>query len=159
MNRTPRTRSARSLISTIVLAVAGLLLTACGGEADEPEAAPEETPSATTSESPTDEPADEPTEEPADEPAEEPAGASAAVTIEGGTVDPVAQSVEVEVGEPVTLKVTADRAGELHVHSSPEQYYDFGSGRSTIRMRFDKPGSVDVEEHESGALVLRVLVQ
>jgi plastocyanin len=74
-------------------------------------------------------------------------------------VTPVAQSVEVEVGETVTLEVTSDRAGELHVHSTPEQYKQFEQGRSTISMVFDKPGAVDVEEHESHALVLRVLVQ
>jgi hypothetical protein len=81
------------------------------------------------------------------------------VTIEGESVEPVGQSVESEVGETVTLQVTSDRAGELHVHATPEQYHDFKPGRTAIEMTFDKPGAVDVEEHESGALLLRVLVQ
>ena len=81
------------------------------------------------------------------------------MTIRGGSVEPLAQSLKAEVGETVTLGITSDRAGELHVHSTPEQYEEFGAGRSKVEMTFDKPGAVDVEEHESGALVLRVLVQ
>jgi len=151
MNRTQRTRPARFTARVAGLTFAAVALTACGGEADEPSAAPTDSPSATTSETPA--------EAPSESPSEEPASASAQVTIKGESVSPVAQTVEVGVGETVTLEVTSDRAGELHVHATPEQYHDFSRGRSTIEMTFDKPGAVDVEEHESGALILRVLVQ
>jgi hypothetical protein len=151
MNRTQRTRPARFTTRVAGLALAALALTACGGEADESPAAPVETPTTT--------PSEEPAATPSEEPTEEPAGTTAQVTIEGESVEPVGQSVETEVGETVTLEVTADRAGELHVHATPEQYHDFTPGRTVIEMTFDKPGAVDVEEHESGALLLRVLVQ
>jgi hypothetical protein len=45
------------------------------------------------------------------------------------------------------------------VHSNPEQELAFRSGDNELRLTFDKPGQVDVEEHESGALILRVLVK
>jgi hypothetical protein len=154
MNRTQRTRLARFATRVAGLALAALALTACGGEADETPAAPVETRTAT----PSDEPSETPSEEPSKEP-QEPAGATARVTIEGDSVTPVGQSVETKVGETVTLEITADRAGELHVHATPEQYHDFTPGRTAVEMTFDKPGAVDVEEHESGALLLRVLVQ
>jgi plastocyanin len=159
MDRTQRTRPARfaGRLSGLMLAVAAL--TACGGQADEPEAAPTDSPSATTSESPSETPSSSPTKKPTKSPSQEPSGASAGVTIKGGSVTPVAQSVEAAVGEKVTLEVTSDRSGELHVHATPEQYQQFGKGRSTVEMVFDRPGAVDVEEHESGALVLRVLVK
>jgi hypothetical protein len=144
-----------SLLGAAALAV---VLTACGGE-DPSTSQPSEPPSATPSESPSETEQATPSKEASPEPTKEPAGPSAEVTIEGGSVDPLAQSVKAEVGETVTLEVTSDRAGELHVHSTPEQYKEFGAGRSTVRMTFDRPGAVDVEEHESGALVLRVLVQ
>jgi hypothetical protein len=137
------------------LPLAALLLTACGGEADQPAATPSEAPSAT----PTEPAATKPAGKPSKKASEEPAGVTSAVTIEGGSVEPLAQSVEAEVGQKVELRITSDRAGELHVHATPEQYHDFGSGRSTVTMTFDKPGAVDVEEHESGALLLRVLVR
>jgi hypothetical protein len=155
MNRTHRTRPARFTARVAGLALVAVALTACGGEADELEAAPTDSPSATTpSESPSDGPSEKPSKKPP-----EPAGATAKVTIEGDSVKPLAQSVEVEVGETVTLEVTSDRAGELHVHATPEQYHDIRPGRTAIEMTFDKPGAVDVEEHESGALLLRVLVR
>lgn len=147
MKRMRRTRPTRPPVCLAAVTLAALLLTACGGEAEEPGATSGESPSAAPSESPS------------EEPTEEPAGATAEVTIEGDSVTPVAQSVEVEVGEPVTLEVTSDRAGELHVHATPEQHLEFDQGRTTLEMTFDKPGAVDVEEHESDTLLLRVLVQ
>ena len=154
MNRTQRTRPARFATRVAGFAFAAVALTACGGQADEPEAAPSDSPSTAA-------PSEPPSETSSKKHAKkaEPAGATAEVTIKGGSVNPVAQSVEVGVGEPVTLEVTSDRAGELHVHSTPEQYKQFEQGRSTIEMVFDKPGAVDVEEHESHTLVLRVLVR
>ena len=82
-----------------------------------------------------------------------------AVSVVGSEVTPVAQQVDLGVGETLLLEVESDRAGELHVHSSPEQVVDFAAGSSTLDLTFDKPGSVDIEEHESGALIARVLVQ
>ena len=81
------------------------------------------------------------------------------VTIVGDEVTPVAQSVELGVGETLLLDINSDRAGELHVHSSPEQFADFQPGSSELDLTFDKPGSVDVEEHGSSALIVRVLVR
>lgn len=81
------------------------------------------------------------------------------VTVSGGEISPMAQAVEIGVGEPLVLRIDSDRSGELHVHSTPEQMVEFASGTSRHELTFDQPGSVDVEEHESGALVARVLAQ
>lgn len=84
---------------------------------------------------------------------------SVEVTVAGTSVEPVARAVGVGVGGTVELVVTADRPGELHVHASPEQVLSFGEGRSTVELAVDRPGRVDVEEHSTGTLVLRLLVQ
>jgi hypothetical protein len=81
------------------------------------------------------------------------------VSIKGGDVTPVAQAVDLGVGETLVLAIDSDRGGELHVHSTPEQMVEFQSGASRHELTFDKPGSVDIEEHESGALIARVLVK
>ena len=67
--------------------------------------------------------------------------------------------MERRLGERLTITVEADRAGELHVHSEPEHTFAFGPGTKTFQLRIDTPGSVDVEEHESDALVARLLVR
>lgn len=80
------------------------------------------------------------------------------VTVDGDTISPTNQEVRVGVGGTVDLHVTSDRAGELHVHASPEQELAFGQGTTDLTVTLDKPGSVDVEEHETETLVLRILV-
>jgi hypothetical protein len=65
----------------------------------------------------------------------------------------------VKVGEPVTFDVTSDRAGELHVHSSPEQTPGFDIGQSSIAVTIERPGLIEVEEHESGELIAQLEVR
>ena len=151
MTTTPR-RLRRTLAA--VTATTVLALTGCGD--DEPTRttpAPSDAPSG--SESGSEKPKrDKKTTPPA--PVEE---VVVDVAIVGDDVTPVAQSVELAVGETLLLEVESDRAGELHVHSSPEKFADFAAGSSSLDFTFDKPGSVDIEEHDSGALIVRVLVQ
>ena len=82
-----------------------------------------------------------------------------AVTVMGNDVTPSAKPMTISVGQPVELDVTADRAGQLHVHSSPEHEFSFQPGTSTFRFTLNQPGTVIVEEHESGDLVLKILVK
>lgn len=49
------------------------------------------------------------------------AGPAVEVTISGDEVTPKGDRIDAKVGEPVTFIVQSDRAGGLHVHSSPEQ--------------------------------------
>lgn len=85
--------------------------------------------------------------------------ASIEIVIEGDRVEPNGQRVRVRAGEPILLAVTSDRAAELHVHSSPEQVVEIAPGESLARFTIPRPGVVDVEEHESGVVVLRLEVR
>ncbi len=80
------------------------------------------------------------------------------VRVDGDQVLPNGRRVDVEVGTPLFLQLRSDRAGELHVHSSPEQTLEFPRGRSLLRLVVERPGVVDVEEHESGVVVLQLEV-
>ena len=73
--------------------------------------------------------------------------------IGGDTVSPNAKRISVEAGDPVTITFTTDRAGELHVHSKPEQYVEFGRGTSEHELVVTTPGTVEVEDHDTGAVV------
>lgn len=71
-----------------------------------------------------------------------------AVEIEGDSVTPNGDRVEVAVGQEIELKVTADAPGEIHVHSSPEQELEYDEGVTTLELApIDKPGIVEVESH------------
>lgn len=147
----------RSTLSTAVAALAlTTLLGACAGPADEQASSPE-SPASTSasSESPSSEPSRTPRPK---QTSEAPAGPVLEVTVEGEQVSPNAEEISLDTGQPLTISFTADRAGELHVHSKPEQYVDFGTGKSQQRLVIETPGTVEIEEHDSGAVVAVVEV-
>jgi hypothetical protein len=70
------------------------------------------------------------------------------VTFSGDSVDPNGELVKVGVGQRIELDVTADKPGEIHVHSTPEQEFEYDKGSSTITVApIDAPGRVEVESH------------
>jgi len=96
---------------------------------------------------------------PADEtPTPEGKGVLVDVTVGGDEIAPNGARIEAEVGEPIIVTVDADRAGELHVHSTPEQVIAFDQGSTQHELVIDQPGVVEVEEHDSGFVVLQLQV-
>lgn len=81
------------------------------------------------------------------------------VTIRGDSVTPNGDRVEVRAGAPIELVVTADRPGEIHVHSSPEQELEYDAGTTTLRLKIDQPGVVDVESHELEKTIVQLEVR
>lgn len=92
--------------------------------------------------------------------ADEPSGDSIQIQIQidGGDISPKGDRVETKTGDVITLQIDSDRAGELHVHSSPEQEFSFEKGTSTLELTIDSPGIVDVEDHETGVVILQLEV-
>ena len=80
------------------------------------------------------------------------------ITIKGGRVTPHGDRVDAAVGRPVVLHIDADEAGEIHVHSTPEQHIDFPEGTSTRMLTIDKPGIVDVEDHALDKVIVQLEV-
>ncbi|WP_244929035.1 hypothetical protein [Nocardioides sp. W7] len=139
-----------ALAAAVLLAAT---LAACSSDESDPAAEPTPTPASSAPTS-TGSPGDSgTTPAPTEPPAEVPAGVSLVVRIDGESVSPNAADLDLGRGEPLTLRITSDRAGELHVHSRPEQYVEFEAGASTHELVIDAPGSVEVEEHESGVVV------
>ena len=81
------------------------------------------------------------------------------ITFKGDTVTPQGESVKVKAGDPLKLHITADKAGEIHVHSSPEQHIEYGAGTTDKTLTLDQPGVVDVESHSLDKLILQVQVR
>lgn len=80
------------------------------------------------------------------------------IQIDGDNISPKGDRVEVKTGETITLEIDSDRAGELHVHSTPEQELSFDEGVSTVELTIETPGIAEVEEHETGVVVLQLEV-
>ena len=149
------------LSSTVMIAV--LMLSACTSGEDEPATdstrastpTPEPTPEASASESASASasPSDSTTAP------EEPAAPTVEVRISGTRVTPNAEQVDLSTGESMVFEIVSDRAGELHVHSKPEQFVKFGTGTTRAEISMDTPGSVKVEEHDTSAVVAIVEVR
>lgn len=85
-------------------------------------------------------------------------GTAVDITIKNGKVTPHGDRVKAKVGQPVTLHIDADTAGEIHVHSSPEQEIKFDKGTSTKKLTIDQPGIVDVEDHALEQVIVQLEV-
>jgi hypothetical protein len=82
------------------------------------------------------------------------------VTFDGDSVTPNGERVEVSTGQDVQLDITADVAGEIHVHSTPEQEVEYPAGESSQTIKgIDQPGTVDVESHHLDKVIVQLEVR
>jgi hypothetical protein len=81
------------------------------------------------------------------------------ITFKGSTVSPEGEQVQAKVGKPFKMYITADKAGEMHVHSSPEQHIDYPAGTSVATITFDQPGVVEIESHTLNKQIVQVQVR
>jgi predicted small lipoprotein YifL len=82
------------------------------------------------------------------------------ISINGENTDPSGQVFDVSVGQRIELDVTADTPGEIHVHSDPEQEFEYDAGSSTLQLKpIDKPGVVVVESHTLDKVILKLQVR
>jgi hypothetical protein len=86
-------------------------------------------------------------------------GQSVDITFSGSTVTPNGERIDVALGEPLTLNITADAPGELHVHSTPEQELAYDEGTSQLELTIDQPGVVEVESHDLELTILQLEVR
>jgi hypothetical protein len=134
-----------TFIRTTSTFLAGLaattVLAACASTDTTPESTPETSSATPAEEAPTS------------------AGPSLNITIGGEEIEPNAQEIDLAAGEKLTIEVQSDRAGELHVHSTPEQLVEFDAGTTSTQLAVETPGTVEVEEHDTGAVVALIEVR
>ncbi|MGF9754302.1 hypothetical protein AAII07_03815 [Microvirga sp. 0TCS3.31] len=130
-------------LAPLVLVLAAAL-TACGGGEDTDPPATDQGSSST----------------PAD-PGSSSSGGGAAVTVtrEGDSFTPNGERVELGVDQTLVLTIEADEAGELHVHSTPEQEISYDAGTSEHEIVVDRPGVVEVESHDPDVVLLQLEVR
>ena len=144
-------------LATILLLTLGV--TACGDDtASEPES--DSSPTTSAPSSPSESAGEDATSTPSDSTqtpeAERP---TIEITFEGGTVTPNGERVAVPMGQEIDLVITADRPGELHVHSTPEQELSYEAGTSTLPLVIDQPGIVEVESHDPALVIVQLEVR
>lgn len=78
------------------------------------------------------------------------------ITFKGDSVDPNGRQIEVPVNQPITLAISADAPGELHVHTQPEQEIAYPAGKSSHELTLDRPGVYEVESHDLEKIVVEL---
>ena len=81
------------------------------------------------------------------------------ITISGDSVTPNGDRIQVGVNQPIELVVKADAAGEIHVHSTPEKELEYQAGTTTLPLKIDKPGIVEVESHALEKTIVQLEVK
>jgi hypothetical protein len=144
-------RRLSTVLTLLICSVA--VLSGCGSDEPSTSAEPEETSSPAEPEETSAEP------EETSKPAEPEETATIEITISNGSVSPSGERVEVDAGQPIELIVRADEAGAIHVHSTPEQEFEYGNGTTTLQLTpIERPGVVEVETHHPQAVVVQLEV-
>ena len=83
------------------------------------------------------------------------------ITFTGSDTTPNGTDIDVGVGQRIEFDVTADKPGEIHVHSSPkEQEFEYQKGSSTFRVApIQAPGQVVVESHTLGKTLFTLVAR
>ena len=141
-------------LAPLVLVLAASL-SACGGDEDtEPPATDQ-----SASSSPSDSPSDSSSDSTSGSGSSTGDGVAVTVTREGDSFTPNGERVELGIDQTLVLTIEADEAGELHVHSTPEQEIAYDAGTSEHEIVIDRPGVVDVESHEPDVILLQLEVR
>ena len=161
-----RSTLTRGTATALLPALAMLVLAGCGNESDSG-ASPSTTPSATTpSSSPTDVPTMTPTpgkpnsSSPSNtaDPSGEQADVTVNVTVANGKVNPSGSTVKVTAGQTVLVTAISDAPDELHIHGYDKELALTPGKTASVKFTANMKGTFEIETHESGKLVAKLVV-
>jgi plastocyanin len=147
------TRTRRQALSYAAGLALAAGLTACGGSPS--------TSSTTSTQSPA------PTSSTASAPSQSatgpgevpPTGRSLAVTVRGKKVTPAPSTVDLKVGEKLTLTVTDDQDNVLHIHGFDVEKNLVAGQPLTVTLTGKQPGTYEVETHDPELRLLKIAVR
>lgn len=163
-----RSTLSRGTAAAVLPALAMLVLAGCGNDADG--ASPGETPSSSapaTTPSPT--PTDLPTTttpvkpnttSPSNtaDPSGEQADVTVNVTVANGKVNPNGSSIQVKAGQTVLITAISDAVDEVHVHGYDKEIPLAPGKPGSVKFTANMKGTFEIETHDSGKLVAKLIV-
>ncbi|MEV0289814.1 MULTISPECIES: cupredoxin domain-containing protein [unclassified Kribbella] len=161
-----RTTLTRGTATALLPALAMLVLAGCGNETDSG-ASPSTTPSATApSSTPTDLPTMTQTpgkpnpSSPSNtaDPSGEQADVTINVTVANGKVNPSGASIKVKAGQTVLVTAISDAPDELHIHGYDKELPLTPGKPASVKFTANMKGTFEIETHESGKLVAKLVV-
>ena len=142
----------RPLVLALSL-TAALALASCGGTSS-PAAAPTTAPPSTHGHSATDPAHSVPSASPSHS-----ASKRIEVTVKGKQVTPAPATVDLAVGESLTIAVTSDKANELHAHGFEVERLLKAGQRQEVTVTGGQTGSFEFELHDPALHLFNVAVR
>lgn len=152
--------------ATALLPTLGMLVLAgCGGGDSDSGASPSNTPSAPAS-TPTALPTTTPTpgkpntSTPSNtaDPSGEQADVTINVTVANGKVTPSGATIKAKAGQTVLVTAVSDAADEVHIHGYDKELPLTPGKPASVKFTADMKGTFEIETHESGKLVAKLVV-
>ena len=158
-----RSTLSRGTALALLPALGMLVLAGCGGSDDSgagsspspsvaPTASPSETPSGTPSTPKSNTPSN------TTDPSGEQADVTINVTVANGKVNPSGSSIKVKAGQTVLITAVSDAADELHIHGYDKELELAPGKPASVKFTANMKGTFEVETHESGKLVAKLVV-
>ncbi|MFC5260765.1 cupredoxin domain-containing protein [Kribbella qitaiheensis] len=158
-----RSTLSRGTALALLPALGMLVLAGCGGGDDSgadsspspsvaPTASPSETPSGTPSTPKSNTPSN------TTDPSGEQADVTINVTVANGKVNPSGSSIKVKAGQTVLITAVSDAADELHIHGYDKELELAPGKPASVKFTANMKGTFEVETHESGKLVAKLVV-
>lgn len=159
-----RSTLTRGTALALLPALGMLVLAGCGGSdagsATSPSSAPAGTTSTTPSTTATSPATGPKTNTPSNttDPSGESADVTINVTVVGGKVSPSGSTVKVKAGQTVLITAVSDTEDQLHVHGYDKEI-ELKPGKPTsVKFTADIKGTFEIETHEAGKLVAKLVV-
>ena len=156
-----RSTFSRGTELALLPALGMLVLAGCGDESGAgstpstppPSSAPTSVPPATPTETPKSS-----TPSNTADPSGEQADVTINVTVANGKVNPSGTSIKVKAGQTVLITAVSDAADELHIHGYDKELELAPGKPASVKFTADMKGTFEVETHESGKLVAKLVV-
>jgi plastocyanin len=154
-----RSTFSRGTALALLPALGMLVLAGCGGSNDSgsspsttPSSAPSSMPSTTASGPDTSSPSN------TADPSGEQADVTINVTVAKGKVTPSGSTIKVKAGQTVLVTAVSDAADEVHIHGYDKQLPLTPGKPASVKFTADMKGTFEIETHESGKLVAKLVV-
>jgi plastocyanin len=159
-----RSTLSRGTALALLPALGMLVLAGCGGDSGagssptSPSTAPTSAPS--TAATPTGTPSTPPASTPSNttDPSGETADVTINITVANGKVNPSGSSIKVKAGQTVLITAVSDAADEVHVHGYDKQLPLQPGKPASVKFTATMKGTFEIETHESGKLVAKLVV-
>ncbi|WP_344222240.1 cupredoxin domain-containing protein [Kribbella sancticallisti] len=156
-----RSTFSRGTALALLPALGMLVLAGCGDDSGAGATPSTPPPSSAPTPTPTETPASTPnTKSPSNttDPSGEQADVTINVTVANGKVNPSGSSIKVKAGQKVLITAISDAADQLHVHGYDKELELTPGKPTSVTFVANMKGTFEVETHESGKLVAKLVV-